>query len=73
MTQNQLQYQANLEAQRANEARELETARANKAKEKETKRANKAKETLAWADWASKNFVQPVTKILNPLSWIGLE
>lgn len=51
MTANQIAYQANLEAQRANRAREAEAIRSNQANEaikqgglRETTRANKAKE-----------------------------
>lgn len=44
MTQNQIAYQAHLENQRANKARETETHRSNIANETETKRSNLAKE-----------------------------
>lgn len=44
MTQNQIAYQAHLENQRANKARETETHRSNIANEEETKRSNIARE-----------------------------
>lgn len=44
MTQNQIAYQAHLENQRANKARETETHRSNIANERETNRSNLAKE-----------------------------
>ena len=45
MTQNQIAYQAHLENQRANKAREAETHRSNIANETETRRSNLARET----------------------------
>lgn len=57
MTQNQLAYQANLEAQRANQAREAELQRSNMAKEAETTRSNQERERATRENDRGNRFV----------------
>lgn len=71
MTQNQLAYQANLEAQRANQAREAENLRSNQAREAETHRSNVVAENQKAVDLAIKGVGTVGNTISNFIPLVG--
>lgn len=70
MTANQIAYQANLETQRANRAKEAENYRSNRAQEELTKQRDFAKDPVAYTLYSAANTGQsnssPVNVVVKP-------